>query len=582
MSETVTSIRELAERIEYSLLDALNPDPQALEHGGADGADHSPRQVFSGHYVPVAPTPLPDAQYIAHSQGLFNELGWDDTLALDDNFKLIFSGDLSTVPSPMRSLGWATGYALSIFGTEYQQQCPFGTGNGYGDGRALSIFEYNSPSQQHWEFQLKGAGRTPYCRGGDGRAVLRSSIREFLAQEHMHALGVPTSRSLCLFTSLTETVHRPWYESGSTNFEPDTTVANPVAISTRVAPSFLRIGQVELFARRARGGNNPEALTELQMLVEHVIAREYAQEIDRASPFNQQVLALASAYRTRLIHMVTQWIRVGFCQGNFNSDNCALGGFTLDYGPFGFVDCFAPYYQPWTGGGEHFAFLNQPLAAHKNFVTLCQALAPLLALNEAKTQATKDKDIQALQDICNDFGDAMQASLDTMWAQKLGLSTIETDFGIALLTVMSQSQVDYTLLFRLLSDLPDDFTALTDAFYAPPSDKAMSAWQAWFAQWRGLIDSRTSTDTSAATITEQMQAINPLHIWREYQVVPAYEAAAQGDYARVHELHQLLRSPYEVLRDGTDEASKLATQNVGKTPDEFRFKGGVSHYSCSS
>jgi len=184
-----SSFAAFAQRADYSLLEALRSDPQAT----ADGCDHQPRQVFSGHYVPVRPTPLPEPQLVAFSPALFNELGLSEALAADPQFQRLFSGDISVAQAPMQPYGWATGYALSIYGSEYIQQCPFGTGNGYGDGRAISVFEGVFEGRR-WELQLKGGGPTPYCRGADGRAVLRSSVREFLAQEFMHALGVPTSR----------------------------------------------------------------------------------------------------------------------------------------------------------------------------------------------------------------------------------------------------------------------------------------------------------------------------------------------------------------------------------------------------
>ena len=244
---TVATLDDLAKLANYSLMDALNCDPDAK----ANGADHAPRQVFSGHYVPVSPTPIENSEYVAHSKNLFRELGFADSMAQSTDFVRVFSGDTASVPEPMRKVGWACGYALSIYGTEYNQQCPFQTGNGYGDGRAISVLEAVI-SGQRWEMQLKGGGRTPYCRGADGRAVLRSSVREFLAQEHMHALGVPTSRSLSLYVSKTEKVKRPWYSEGSRSMDPDVLISEPVAISTRVAPSFIRVGQIELFSRRAR------------------------------------------------------------------------------------------------------------------------------------------------------------------------------------------------------------------------------------------------------------------------------------------------------------------------------------------
>ena len=209
-SVKVETLYDLATLADYSLMDTLSADPEAT----SDGYDHEPRQVFSGHFVPVNPTPIEDPVYIAHSENFFRELGFSDDLATSEDFTRMFSGDSSQLPEPMSHLGWATGYALSIYGSEYYEQCPFRTGNAYGDGRAISILEAVINGQR-WEMQLKGGGRTPYCRGADGRAVLRSSIREFLAQEHMHALGVPTSRSLTLYTSKTETVRRPWFTNGS-------------------------------------------------------------------------------------------------------------------------------------------------------------------------------------------------------------------------------------------------------------------------------------------------------------------------------------------------------------------------------
>ncbi len=173
----VTSLEEFARLVDYSLLESLKCDPDATK----DGEDYLPRQVFSGHYVPVKPSPIAEPEYIAHSSDFFRELNFDASLAQTGEFRRLFSGDTSHVPEPMRKIGWATGYALSIYGTEYTQQCPFQTGNGYGDGRAVSVVEAVINGQR-WEMQLKGGGRTPYCRGADGRAVLRSSVREFLAQ----------------------------------------------------------------------------------------------------------------------------------------------------------------------------------------------------------------------------------------------------------------------------------------------------------------------------------------------------------------------------------------------------------------
>lgn len=230
-------------------------------------------------------------------------------------------------------------------------------------------------------------------------------------QEHMHALGVPTSRSLSLFASRSEAVDRPWYSAGSQSENPDIMVSNPVAITTRVAPSFLRVGQLELFARRARVNEHPKAMLELEMLARHIIEREYKDQVDATLPFTEQLLVLASEFRERLTSLVANWLRVGYCQGNFNSDNCAVGGFTLDYGPFGFCEYFEPFFQPWTGGGRHFAFFNQPLAAEKNFGSFCSALKPLL---QPYPEA-----LAKLEQIADGFSAVMQPKASRMWQTNL-------------------------------------------------------------------------------------------------------------------------------------------------------------------
>lgn len=556
---TTTTFAGFAQRADYSLLDSLRADPQAT----VDGVDHQPRQVFSGHYVPVTPTPLPAPELVAHSSTLFNELGLSESLVHDDQFRRLFSGDINAATEPMRPYGWATGYALSIYGSEYIQQCPFGTGNGYGDGRALSVFEgvFNG---RRWEMQLKGGGPTPYCRGADGRAVLRSSVREFLAQEFMHALGVPTSRSLTLYVSRSETVRRPWYTPNSRSFDPDILVNNPAAITTRVAPSFLRVGQLELFARRVRRQAHPEALSELRMIVAHLIERNYRQEIDPGLQFSDQVLELAALFRARLNSLVANWIRVGYCQGNFNSDNCAAGGYTLDYGPFGFCELFDPRFQPWTGGGEHFSFFNQPAAAEANFQMFWSALRPLL---EDNTEA-----LARLDQIRDGFAEAMQQELEAMWASKLGLISYDATLVNELLQLMVHSKVDYTILFRRLSAIPEQLSALNESFYLPNSDELDRQWTQWLQHWRAQITADGNlNETSAA-----MKRVNPAVTWREWLIAPAYQQAAEGDTTAIQELQAVFRHPYAEL------SPELAATYDRLKPREFFNAGGVSHYSCSS
>ncbi|MEO1002615.1 MAG: protein adenylyltransferase SelO family protein [Cyanobacteria bacterium J06638_7] len=555
----VASFEAFARLADYSLMEALHADPEATH----DGDDHRVRQVFSGHYVPVTPTPLADAEYVAHSSTLFQELGLSDDLAHDSQFRRVFCGDLSGAPEPMRPFGWATGYALSIYGSEYTQQCPFGTGNGYGDGRAISVFEGVFRGRR-WELQLKGGGPTPYCRGGDGRAVLRSSVREFLAQEHMHALGVPTSRSLTLYVSRSETVRRPWYSADSRSSDPDILVNDPVAISTRVAPSFLRVGQLELFARRVRSNAHPRALEELRLIVAHLIERDYRADIDPALPFAEQLVELARCFRGRLTALVANWLRVGYCQGNFNSDNCAAGGFTLDYGPFGFSELFDPAFQPWTGGGDHFAFSNQPVAAEANFHMFWAAVRPLLA-DEAPALARFDELRQG-------FATAMEAQIQAMWASKLGLASYDPALVQELLQLLVVTKVDGTIFFRELSHLPDTIAALKKSFYAPTSPQLDQRWHSWLQRWQQLV----AGSGKPAEVAAGMKRVNPKYTWREWLVVPAYQQAMQGDYALVRELQAVLTHPYE------EQSAAIEQRYYHLKPEQFFQAGGVSHYSCSS
>ena len=559
ISVKTTTLEEFAQHANYSLLDSLTPDPQATW----DGDDHMPRQVFSGHYVPVTPTPLAAPKYVAHSKTLFNELGLSDALAQNEQFRNLFSGNIKAAQAPIRGYGWATGYALSIYASEYTQQCPFGTGNGYGDGRAISIFEglFNG---KRWEMQLKGGGRTPYCRGADGRAVLRSSVREFLAQEFMHALGIPTSRSLTLYVSQVETVRRGWYSENSQSLDPDILVDTPAAITTRVAPSFLRVGQLELFARRARSKAHPNAQNELKMIAEHLIERNYRQEIDPGLDFSNQVIELATLFRSRLTKLVANWIRVGYCQGNFNSDNCAAGGFTLDYGPFGFCEQFDPSFQPWTGGGEHFAFFNQTLAAEANFEMFWKSLRQLLD-GDAQNLAQLDQ-------IREEFAEVMQQEIEAMWVKKLGLNSFNSLLVNELLELMIISKIDYTVFFRRLSVIPEDLSMLKESFYMPSSEQLDARWNNWLQNWQ--LQLKGCNDLGARSAA--MQSSNPNITWREWLIAPAYEKAAQGDYSLIKELQNVFSNPYE------EQSKALESKYNVMKPKQFFNLGGISHYSCSS
>lgn len=558
----ITTLEELAKKVDYSLIKKLNNDPKST----IDGIDHFSREVFSGHYVPVIPTPIKDPIYIAHSKNFFKEIGFCDSLSQKNDFMKMFSGDISSLPQPFKKTGWATGYALSIYGREYYQQCPFQTGNGYGDGRAISILEVLVDGKR-WEMQLKGGGKTPYCRGADGRAVLRSSVREFLAQEHMHSLNIPTSRSLSLYGSQTETVQRPWFRDNSYSKDPEVMIEEFVAITTRVAPSFLRVGQIELFGRRARKNEHKKAKEELEMIVMHLIDREYSDVIDKNLPFEEQVVLLAYQFRDRLTALVANWIRVGYCQGNFNSDNCAAGGFTLDYGPFGFIDMFDPQYQPWTGGGVHFSFFNQPKAANLNFSMFCQSLELLVKSDQNR--------LQELNTIKNEFLEIMENELSHMWSKKLGLETFDEDLFYELIDLMIKTSVDYTIFFRELSNIPDDISDLYKSFYSNTTDNQLiSKWSNWLSRWKERINITTSK--SKETLSIKMKKVNPKYTLREWLLVPAYEEAQKGNYTLINELQEIMTNPYD------EQSDQIEEKYYRKKPHQYFEIAGISHISCSS
>lgn len=579
-SSSSLSFTAFLQRADYSLLQSLTADPEQARHV----PNKTLRQVKSGHYVEVLPTPLPSPCYVIHSGRFFHELGLPESIAREEAFRQFFTGNLALAvrsantdaePPRVRTGGWASGYALSIYGQEMVQNCPFKNGNGYGDGRAISVLEVLLPNNQRWEFQLKGGGTTPYCRGGDGRAVLRSSIREFLASEAMAALGVPTTRALCLFVSHSETISRPWYSPDSKTQDPDRMVNEPSAITTRVAPSFLRVGQLELFGRRARKNQHPKALAELEAIFLHTLAREYPElAVQHGHPeatLSDKVLAVARTFAVRLSSLVAHWIRVGYCQGNFNSDNCALGGRTLDYGPFGFIEAYDPKFQMWTGGGEHFSFMNQPLAAMQNFRMFCIAMVPLLQT---------DSELQALQELVEALPETMNREMNRMWAEKMGLPAFDAPLFKELHALMAETPVDYTIFWRELSNLPSQVEALRASFYETRGGYAQNnvavetRWASWLKKWHTVL---AQAGRSPADVSAAMKGVNPKYIPREWMLVEAYRSATDaGDYSLVKNLHDVLQDPY------SEQSESVAALYYKKKEEKFFSLGGTSHCSCSS
>jgi len=314
-------------------------------------------------------------------------------------------------------------------------------------------------------------------------------------------------------------------------------------------------------------------MEELEQIVLHLIDREYGDVIDKKLSTAEKVVLLAREFRSRLTSLVANWIRVGYCQGNFNSDNCAAGGFTLDYGPFGFCEVFDPHYQPWTGGGHHFSFLNQPEAAERNFHMFCTALRPLLT--------SHPDTLRQFDEIRSGFSQVMQAEMEKMWAAKLGLGTFHAALFSELETLMVQTPVDYTLFFRELSMVPDDIGPLQKSFYQDPEGMGQR-WSEWLTKWKSLIASASTADANAAPprsregLSRQMKLVNPKYSLREWFVVPAYQQASAGNYSLVRELQEVMTQPYaEQSKDVEEKYYRLK-------PSEFFEVGGLSYVSCSS
>jgi len=587
-------LERLQAAADHSWVERLTPDPDAKKHA----PNKVSREVRSGHYVPVEPTPLPRPELVAASGAMARSLGLSAEEVAQEDLVRFLSGEQSLAPA-MRS--WATPYALSIMGQRHTSNCPFGNGNGYGDGRAVSVGEVVVEGQR-WELQLKGGGRTPFCRGADGRAVLRSSVREFLASEHMHALGISTTRALSLVVSGQETSRRPWYSGADPRAglpslddprlarypievrrqildqvaresrDPDTLVEEKCAITTRVAPSFLRVGHVDLFFRRAgRDPRDGEARRQLEQIVEHALFREYPELCEglEGAPLGTRAAAMLRAFAGRLGAMAAGWLRVGFCQGNFNADNCLVGGRTMDYGPFGFLERYDPLFAKWTGSGEHFAFLNQPNAALANFYTLATSVAPLLDGGEAEAEA-----------IVNEASAAISAAVADTWRAKLGLPQGEAGVGAAeslweeLEPVMRRSAVDWTLTWRQLAAvaaLPPGASdaellePLTPAFHEPPSEALRQEWAAFMRRWLAALGGADRT-----TVVAAMNAANPKYVAREWMLVEAYDRAARGDYSEVRALYDLLLAPYD---EGTAEQQ---ARYYRRAPEEALTKGGTA------
>ncbi|MEK6348770.1 MAG: YdiU family protein [Burkholderia sp.] len=457
--------------------------------------------------LPAAP--LPEPYVVGFSDEVARELGLDPAIRDLPGFAALFSGN-PTRDWPAEALPYATVYSGHQFGVWAGQ---------LGDGRALTVGEIEHDGRR-FELQLKGAGRTPYSRMGDGRAVLRSSIREFLCSEAMHHLGIPTTRALAV-TGSDQTVIRETVETA--------------AVVTRVAESFVRFGHFEHFFSNDR----PDLL---KQLTDQVIDRFYPACRDAEDPY----LALLDAVVQRTAAMVAQWQAVGFCHGVMNTDNMSILGLTLDYGPFGFVDGFdANHICNHTDQQGRYAYRMQPRIAHWNCFCLAQALLPLIGQHRTglDDDPRTERAVEDAQAVLSRFAEVFGPALERAMRAKLGLALeLEGDAALAnqLLEIMNGSRADFTLTFRRLAQLSKH-----DASHdAPVRDLFIdrAAFDGWAEQYRARLAAETRDDAERAAA---MNRVNPKFVLRNHLAETAIRRAAEKDYAEVERLAQILRRPFD-------------------------------------
>lgn len=418
-----------------------------------------------------------------------------------------------------------------------------------GDGRAITLGEGLGVDGTYRDVQLKGAGRTPFSRGADGRAVLRSSIREFLCSEAMHHLGIPTTRALSLCTT-GEGVRRDMFYDGRARSEPG-------AVVCRVARTFLRFGSFQLFAsRRDR--------ERLRILVDHTL-REHFPHLDPEGGDTTR-LAWLHEVAQRTLDLVVHWQRVGFVHGVLNTDNMSIVGLTLDYGPYGWLDDFDADYTPNTSDPQgRYRYAHQPGIGAWNLARLLEAIA--LDMD----------DPSAIQEVLDAYTKGFGVAFLDMMRAKLGLvdqDAEDPELIDELFDLMGQSPTDYTRLFRALADVPvaaseSGWPALQGAFYERASQEG---WQAWLERYAGRVRADGGAPDSRRS---RMCAVNPAFILRNHLVFRAIELAEQGDFTELSALQDRLVTPYVAAPDDPLRFTDLR-------PEWALSQPGCSTLSCSS
>jgi uncharacterized protein YdiU (UPF0061 family) len=499
------------------------------------------RQVPNVAYSLVRPEPVSAPRLVAWSDECAAMLGVAKPTSDQSRDLLILAGN--ELAAGMRP--YAARYGGHQFGNWAGQ---------LGDGRAISLGEIQSPHGHWYELQLKGAGPTPYSRRADGRAVLRSSLREFVCSEAMHALGVPTTRALSLVAS-GETVIRDMFYNGNP-------MAEPGAIVCRVAPSFVRFGNFEIHAAM-------DEMDRLRELADFVIRHDYPQFLRGTDTPDYGLWFREICERTAV--MISHWMRVGFVHGVMNTDNMSILGLTIDYGPYGWLDNYDSDWTPNTTDavGRRYAYGRQPQIALWNLARLAGALMPLV------------KSREALETGLEWYRETYAKHFRNSLAQKLGLAALNHDGDSeameTLFALLSAAETDMTIFFRTLAEV-DDIAAVREAIYDSTalSSELVVRWEAWLSWRRERIASELSagSDLSMERRREQMNRVNPCYVPRNYLLQLAIDAATQGDLAPLQELRQVLGNPYE-KRAGFE-------RYAARRPDWARDRPGCSALSCSS
>lgn len=517
------------------------------ELAGDSDTSVRPRQVFEAAYSNVEPTPVAGPQMLAWSAEMASELGLDD--------QQMQSAEMAEVLAGNRLLTGMQPFAACYGGHQ------FGHWAGQlGDGRAITLAEVAGRNGRPWELQLKGAGPTPYSRTADGRAVLRSSVREFLCSEAMHHLGVPTTRALSLVTT-GDQVMRDMFYDGNAAYEPG-------AVVCRVAPSFLRFGNFEIFASRRDTDN-------LQRLAEFTV-RNYFPELGEPGPDAYVRLLREVSQRTAV--MITHWMRVGFVHGVMNTDNMSILGLTIDYGPYGWLEPYDPMWTPNTtdAEGRRYAFGRQPEIAAWNLVRFAEALYPLV------------EDAKPLEEALQSYTRTLDHAQEQQIADKLGLANFrspDAQLFSDLLQIFRHTETDMTIFFRQLAEVSADVeqpeTAnevqlcepLAGAFY--DAEVYAETTRPKLSEWLRRYIQRVQKDgTSDAERRQRMNRVNPKFVLRNYLAQLAIDQATDGDPAMIHQLLDVLRTPYDEHPEHEDWAAKR--------PEWARHKAGCSMLSCSS